>query len=182
LIKKYPFLNHCNSWIVINVNAGELCIHRRWPKQYFVTIIEALQKRTEAGIFLIGNENELGYTTELINMLGDTVRIVNLCGQIKIDQLIDLLMKCKLFITNDSGLLHIATVMEVNTVSFFGPETPALYGPIAGKHYVFYGDTYCSPCINIYNSKLSLCKDNICLTAISPKMVLKVLSEYFQLI
>jgi len=69
------------------------------------------------------------------------------------------------------------------TISFFGPETPYLYGPQDCCHHIFYSDIFCSPCINIFNSKSSDCQENICLKKITPASVLKVIEEkYIKLI
>ena len=90
-----------------------------------------------------------------------------MCGKINISQLITVLGYCDLFITNDSGPLHLAMILDIPTISFFGPETPVTYGPQGEKHTVFYEDIYCSPCINIYNAKSTKCTNNICLKRVS---------------
>lgn len=76
---------------------------------------------------------------------------------------------------NDSGPLHLGCAMDVPTVSFFGPETPRLYGPLQGPHRVFFKELPCSPCLNIRNAKLSACEDNKRLKAISPEEVFSIL-------
>ena len=65
-------------------------------------------------------------------------RVINLAGETNLLELAAFMEKCDLFISNDSGPLHLATAMDVRTVSFFGPETPALYGPRGKKHSILY--------------------------------------------
>ena len=67
--------------------------------------------------------------------------------------------------------------LGIPTISFFGPETPSLYGPVSGEYYVFYKNIYCSPCLNIYNTKNSDCKNNECLKLIKPGEVLELIKS-----
>ena len=93
--------------------------------------------------------------------------LIDLCGVIGLEQLVLLLQRSHLFIGNDSGPLHLAAAAGIPTVSFFGPETPALYGPRGGAHTVLYKGIPCSPCLNVYNSKdNSSCRNNVCMKSI----------------
>jgi ADP-heptose:LPS heptosyltransferase len=81
-------------------------------------------------------------------------------------------------ISNDSGPLHIAAALGIPTVSFFGPESPLLYGPRGNGHTVFYAGIYCSPCLNVYNAKQAMCSgDNTCMQAITPEQVISALLQ-----
>ncbi|NQT46577.1 MAG: glycosyltransferase family 9 protein [Candidatus Omnitrophica bacterium] len=170
-------LEEANSLICVNVNAGDLSLHRRWPKDYFAEVIKELIKRPDVAVVLIGAGSDVEYVSELKRLLPPSSRIVDVSGGTDIKELIGLFAKSKLLITNDSGPFHLAEVIGLPTVSFFGPETPYLYGPIDKKHYVFYEDLYCSPCLNIYNSKMSHCKNNTCLKNIKPGRVIKAIDE-----
>ena len=60
---------------------------------------------------------------------------------------------------------------------FFGPETPALYAPLAsslgGESVAMFAGTPCSPCLTAYNHRTSSCDgDNVCLQEITPEQVL----------
>lgn len=172
-------LTNCDYIICVNINSGALSLHRRWPEEYFRIVVCDLIKKPNVAVFLIGSEEDINYVSAFEKKLPSSEQIVNLCGKITIKQLMGLFSKSKFLITNDSGPLHIAVVLELPTVSFFGPETPYLYGPLGPKHHVFYQDLYCSPCLNIYNSKSSYCKDNDCLKLIKPERVLKVIKDKY---
>lgn len=171
----------CKKLICVNVNSGELCLHRRWPANYFVRLIESLAGIEDFAVVLIGGKSDLRYVSEIEKKLSPEIKVVNLAGKTSLPQLIALFVKANLLISNDSGPLHLAEVIGLATVSFFGPETPALYGPLGDNHYVFYSDLYCSPCINIYNSKMSACANNLCLQTISVDKVLTVIKDKFLL-
>lgn len=167
--------------ISVNVNASDLSIERRWPKESFVELITAvLEIKDNAKIILVGSKNEAAYVKEVYSLFPQRFadRIINLAGNLDIDQFIALLKGSDLFITNDSGPLHIAASLGTSTVSFFGPESPSLYGPPADKSRVFYAGIYCSPCLNVYNAKTAMCGgNNICMKEIKPSDVIKALKE-----
>jgi ADP-heptose:LPS heptosyltransferase len=153
----------------INVNASPLDYKRRWPLESYKELIERILARFEAlRLVLVGATEDVPYVAELLDSLPPHPNVINLCGQISVEQLILLLQRTQLFIGNDSGPLHLAASAGVPTVSFFGPETPALYGPRGPLHTVLFKNISCSPCLNVYNSKNnSFCRDNVCMKSIS---------------
>ncbi len=172
-------LRQCNFFVAVNINAGELSLHRRWPREYFALVVKALIQRDETAVFLIGDKADTEYVAEFKKMLPESSRLVSLCGKTDLEGLIGLFRSCTLLVTNDSGPLHVAETVGLDTVSFFGPETPLLYGPIYGKHHVFYEDIYCSPCLNVYNSKMSRCNNNLCLKTIKPQDVINLIEDQY---
>jgi ADP-heptose:LPS heptosyltransferase len=154
--------------ICININASSLDYKRRWPLEYYRELIQRiLTSFRSLRIVLIGSKEEAPYVAALMSSLPPSPHLVNLCGLISVRQLVLLLHRSHLFIGNDSGPLHLAAAAGIPTVSFFGPETPALYGPRGDSHTVLYKNIACSPCLNVYNSKdNSSCRNNVCLKSI----------------
>jgi len=179
IVKADKELANCNFFVCVNINAGELSLHRRWPGEYFTKVVNELIRRPGTAIFLIGTDKDTGYVSEFKKTLAPSSRVVDVCSKTNIKELIGLLAGSNLLITNDGGPLHLADVLGLPTIAFFGPETPYLYGPLNKKNYVFYDDLYCSPCLNIYNSKVSRCRNNICLKDIKPEEVLRVIKEKY---
>ncbi|MFH1905661.1 MAG: glycosyltransferase family 9 protein [bacterium] len=175
-IEKLFKTNHVNDselLVSMNINTNSLFYNRRWPKENFAQLSKRLLERKNIRIFLIGGKEDKEYVESFQRLLKFPAQVINLCGQITIGELIALLERCHLLIGNDSGPLHLAAALRLPTVSFFGPETPFLYGPVGSEHSVFYKDLPCSPCLNVYNVKSSDCKDNKCLKAITVEEVWK---------
>jgi len=107
------------------------------------------------------------YVQALAAKLTVAADVRNLVGKTSLEELLMLLPHTELFVGNDGGVLHMAAIAGVPTVSFFGPETPQLYGPVGEVVSVFYTGVPCSPCLNVYNSKESQCRDNLCLRHLS---------------
>ena len=55
--------------------------------------------------------------------------IKNFCGKLNLSEVLACLKECKLFIGNDSGLMHIAASSGIPTIGLFGPSLESRYGP-----------------------------------------------------
>ena len=153
--------------IAMNINASSLCLERRWPIERFAELSRRILENFPCRIVLIGSRSEMPYSTRLMEMTGKDPRVVNLAGVLDIGMLALLFSRVVMFITNDSGPLHIAVSTNTPTVSLFGPEIPERYGPQGGTHDVLYSGLYCSPCLNAYNQKIASCGgDNECMKRI----------------
>jgi len=143
--------------IMVNINSSYLSYERRWPLEYFVELINKIINSHNITIICIGSKNEREYVQKCCDLLDQKDKVFNFAGDLTIEELCALLTRSLLLITNDSGPLHFAAVLEVPTISFFGPETPVLYGPIGNNHVVFFKDIYCSPCLRVFTNKTSRC-------------------------
>lgn len=161
--------------VVVNINASDLCLNRRWPMPYFQELLRGLAVAEEfqgKAFVLIGGPEDVAYVDDCMSGLADLPAVCTLAGKTSLDELAALLSETALFIGNDSGPLHLAEAYGVRSLSFFGPETPHLYGPRGTEHRVFYTRPHCSPCLNVFYSKENNCRDNICMKRIAPEMVL----------
>jgi len=156
-------------FVCLNPNCGEIALTRRWPVENFVKLAKlVLEEWPDVGVAFIGSAREKEFVAPIVRDVG-CERAVDLSGKLSIEELAHLLDRAKLMVTNDSGPLHLALAMGTRTVSFFGPETPVLYGPVGDGHKVFFRDIDCSPCINVHEDKSFRCtrKSSVCLEAIA---------------
>jgi ADP-heptose:LPS heptosyltransferase len=180
VLKKFGINRNNSPVVVLNVNASELCIERRWPAEKFVELSEYLLRTYNAKLVFIGADFDYDYVQGVVSKISNKENIFNVAGRTTLNDLINLLVASDLFISNDSGPLHLASLLGKPSVSFFGPETPKLYGPLNGRHVVLYKDVYCSPCLNVYNAKTSACNgNNICMQAIKVDEVINEIEKNF---
>jgi lipopolysaccharide heptosyltransferase II len=167
--------------IGFNVNVSDLSPERRWPRQEFQSLAKALMADLPAKFVFIGAPVDRPYVQDVLAGMGGAAdKVVNLAGRTSLGELLGVFTRLSLLVTNDSGPLHIAAALGVPTVSFFGPETPVLYGPRGGECLIFYKGIYCSPCLSVFNAKTAPCKGrNICMQAISSQAVLEAMRERF---
>jgi len=174
LLKKKSLID-AKPIVAVNINASSLCLLRRWPKEYFVALATGLIADYSAHIIFIGSREDTRYVSSAIALFSPEQKKYahNFSGKLSLEQLACLLKKMSLFISNDSGPLHLAAYLGIPTVSFFGPETPLIYGPEGEFHIVFYRGLSCSPCIRVKNYKFAQCTHGQrCLRKITPRQVL----------
>ena len=141
----------------MNPNASTMALARRWPVENFVALLDRIEQAGLPPAALIGSPDEAAHVERVRAAARRPNRVFNLAGRLNLAELIAALRRARLLVTNDSGPLHLAGALGVPTVSLFGPETPALFGPRGDRHIVLYRGIDCSPCISIYNAKTVRC-------------------------
>ena len=104
---------------------------------------------------------------------------VNLSGYTdSMRHLLALFHRASLLIANDGAPGQFAAITPLPTVMLFGPETPALYKPLAPNVHAMHISLSCSPCLTAYNHRNSPCDgDNQCLKLITVEQVLQKAHE-----
>jgi ADP-heptose:LPS heptosyltransferase len=134
------------KYIVINPNASDLRIERRWEKSKFITLIKQIaQEYKDYTIYLIGSQSENPFNQSIKNELLSYDKVINMAGKTNILELIALIKNSSFVITNDSGPMHIAFACETPTICLFGPCSPEQYGFVRNT-LIIYKRVYCSPC------------------------------------
>ncbi|MBW2649289.1 MAG: glycosyltransferase family 9 protein [Deltaproteobacteria bacterium] len=73
--------------------------------------------------------------------------LIDIAGKTSLKEAIALIARCDLFISNDSGLMHLAGALGVPLVAIFGSTNPTTTSPVGEKSVVIYKDVSCSPCL-----------------------------------
>jgi ADP-heptose:LPS heptosyltransferase len=137
-------------YIVINPNASDLRIERRWPAERFIELVRSLsRKHPELRMFLIGSAGEAAYVGEIYRRLEleHEEQVINTAGRLSLGELFALISRSRLVITNDTGPMHISFSLGRPTVCLFGPASPTQYGDNPNAFGV-YQNLYCSPCVH----------------------------------
>lgn len=153
--------------VAMNVNASALARERRWPREQFARIAARLSATFGAQVVLIGSAAERDYTDGLVRELPRPAAVTNLAGRLTFGELVALVDRSEVLVTNDSGPLHVASALDVPTIALFGPETPVRYGPLATEQLTLYAGLACSPCMSVENRKTVNCRyDALCMRSI----------------
>jgi ADP-heptose:LPS heptosyltransferase len=171
-IKKIYTLDK-NDIYVVSPDVGKVLAVRNYPKDYLVEVIRKLLKYNKRAIaVLIGIDENMPICNYIEKHVNDE-RCINFCSQTEsIFELMELLSLSKLVITNDNGHAHFAAMAETKTIALFSTDSPFMYGPL-GKCVILYSHFHCSPCINAFNHKSSVCNNNLCLQSIKPDTVVR---------
>ncbi len=149
--------------IYINTRHGGNAVQREYP--YWDTVIRGLlSELPDTTIYVDGQTNVQDPRVLLVTDLPFKKRI-------------RMLQESRLLITIDTGLLHIASLLDVPTVALFGPQTPKRYGSLATKHVNIYHEWPCSPCILDYLGKIPkkcpIAHPAPCMASIDPAEVIE---------
>jgi ADP-heptose:LPS heptosyltransferase len=164
------------KWVIFNCAGGEFLPQRRWPQMYYAKLAQMiLDKHPEVTILLTGSPSEFG-EVDPIRVLSSRARCLNFAGRVKFEDLTALYSISNLMLSNDSGPAHFASLTDIPTYVFFGPETPKLYGSL-GQFTALYANYACSPCVSAFNHRKTACTDNKCLQHITPEHVYKTIES-----
>jgi len=164
------FNQKINKIILINPNASELLIQRRWPQQNYTQLIKMILDKCSCAIVLITGDPREREEAQLLKDNVQNDRCINFAGKVTFAQLPLLYSASEFMVTNDSGPAHFAAITDMPTFVIFGPETPALYGSL-GNTTPIYAGLACSPCVSASNHRKTACTDNVCLQVIKPDQV-----------
>jgi len=153
--------------ILLNPNASDLLPLRRWPALRYVELARRLLERySDLFIGFTGAPAEAAPNNRLADEVGSS-RVIALAGKTTLRQVLVLYTRSEILVTNDSGPAHFASMTPIRVVTLFGPETPALFSARSPNTTVLWAGIACSPCVNAYNNRQSVCRNNLCMQAIT---------------
>ncbi|NOX17304.1 MAG: glycosyltransferase family 9 protein [Chlorobi bacterium] len=118
-------LNKAERMVGLHVGAGKPL--NRWSLDNFKEVIAYLRNEFEAKIFLTGSDADAHVIENLFEKLGEKLPVFM---NRTIPQLAALIDESDLFITNDTGVLHVAAATNVPQISIFGPTNPKNWGAV----------------------------------------------------
>src|SRR5882672_7232600 len=165
--------------ILLNPNASDLLPLRRWPPLRYVELARRLLERyPELFIGFTGAPGEATSNNQLADEVGSS-RVITLAGKTTLRQVLALYMRSEILVTNDSGPAHFASMTPIRVVALFGPETPALFATRSPNATALWAGIACSPCVNAYNNRQSVCRNNLCMQAITVDDVFKEVAHIY---
>ena len=117
---------------------------KRWLPERFAEAAAKVAAQTPVQWVLFGTPKDAEIGEQIATSLGDSC--VNRIGQTTLDQLILALRDCRLLLTNDTGTMHLASLLGVPVVAIFGSTEPGLTGPLGDRHIILRHHVECSPC------------------------------------
>ena len=160
--------------ILIHPGEGNLPI-REWPLESFIALCRRLLEEGNL-IVIVGNEGTSKKARLIYEALNDK-RCVNLTGKTRLPQIFALFYISKALVASDCGLAHLAALTPLRQFVIFGPESPAVFGPNSSGSCVVYSGLPCSPCLSVFNHRISSCKDAKCLKMVTPEHVYSLVKK-----
>jgi heptosyltransferase-2 len=121
---------------------------KRWLPERFAEAAITIARERGAPVAVFGSKEEVGIC-ETVRALVATAGVAceNFAGKTELDEFIEMTSGCELFLTNDSGAMHVASALGVPTVAVFGATDDEATGPTGEWSRVVRHSVECSPCL-----------------------------------
>ena len=118
---------------------------KKWYPERFAAVADRLIDDTGAQGLLFGSAGD----RESAEAVARNARrpLIDIAGKTSLREAIVLIDRCRLFISNDSGLMHVAGALGIPTIAIFGSTNPVTTSPVGEKSVVIHHDVDCSPCL-----------------------------------
>jgi ADP-heptose:LPS heptosyltransferase len=142
----------------------------RWPKENFLYLARALISKLDAFIILIGGTDASGVSRYLEGGLGKDC--LDMCGRATFMQSAEIISRCALLVSVDSGPLHMAAALGVPVAGIFtARDYPNCWFPYGEGHKIMRHDTDCQVCLK------TECGSMECIKSINPEEILGACKE-----
>jgi heptosyltransferase-2 len=132
--------------IVIGVSPGAAYgTAKRWLPERFAESANRVAGELGAGVAIFGSKDERPLCESVAAMIAGPAK--NFAGETSLAEFIDLAAACRVYLTNDSGAMHIASALGVPTVAVFGATDDQATGPTGPLAKVVRETVECSPCL-----------------------------------
>jgi heptosyltransferase-2 len=133
---------------VVFAPGAEFGAAKRWPPRHFGALAQALlSEQPEAQLALLGSPKDRDSCDEVIAHAGAAGQAIqNLAGKTKLDEAIAIMARATAVVSNDSGLLHIASSLNRKVIGLYGSTDPDYAPPLADVARALSLRLACSPC------------------------------------
>lgn len=132
--------------VTAGINAGSAWHTKRWPAEKWGRLVRKLAAARGGKVLLVGGPGEKEWNAEIERLAGPE-NCLNLTGRTTMPELMEAIRPLKVFISNDSGPMHIAVALGVPAVGIFGPTTRELgFFPYGPRNRVVETPLACRPC------------------------------------
>ena len=161
---------------ILGINpGGSYGSAKRWYPKQFAKI--AIEMSENFDIFIFGGVNEIEFAIEIENNLkrNNISNYLNLAGKTSISELTNYISNLDIFITGDSGPMHIAASLDIPTIALFGPTNPIETSQWKNPHSLIIKKTLeCQPCMK----RTCPLKHHNCMKLIEVREVIDSISEF----
>lgn len=146
---------------------------KRWLPERFAEAATRVAAAAGASVAIFGSKDERDLCQTVATAIGARTR--NFAGETTLAAFIEMAAACRVYITNDSGAMHIASALGVPTVAIFGATDDAATGPTGPLARVIRQPVECSPCL-----KRECPIDHRCMTRVEAARVAQTALDLFK--
>jgi ADP-heptose:LPS heptosyltransferase len=143
---------------------------RSWPAPRFLALIDRILAELDHDVVVLGGKHEAAELSQFTERFGSSGRVTCLASDAFIESAV-LIGTATLLVGNDSGPLHLASVLGIPAVGVYGPSDPCHTAPPSVK--AIYHRVGCSPC----GQRRCIRQEDPCLSGIGVDEVMSSLAE-----
>jgi lipopolysaccharide heptosyltransferase I len=152
------------------LNPGARWMTKRWPPEHFAVVGRLAVAELGAGLVAVGASEDRPLVDSIRTALGP-IGMLDLCGKTSLPRLAALAAEADLFVSNDTGPLHLAAAAGARVVGIFTCTDPGRTGPYGDRARVVASKIGCAA------SYLKTCDRLDCMTELTPARVWRVVRE-----
>ncbi|HEX2929958.1 MAG TPA: lipopolysaccharide heptosyltransferase II [Candidatus Binatia bacterium] len=161
--------------LLIGINPGSIWPTKRWAPSGFAELIQMLREKFDCQIVIFGGADDKDVVDAVQSRCGGAG--ISLAGRIDLRELPAAISRCAVFVTNDSGPMHVAVGRKVPTVAIFCATTPSLgFYPYTDNAIVVEKALSCRPCASHGGRRCPLGTED-CIRQIGSAKVLAAVEE-----
>lgn len=154
----------------IAMNPGAKRPTNRWPKERYAEVGKILAKKYKYKILITGGPGDAELARWIANEIGESAFVI--AGKTSLMQSAELLKRCKVLITNDTGTMHLATAVGIPVVAIFSArDFPGKWYPYGTDNVILRENVDCEVCYRLNCDSLK------CLNMISVDKVLEAVRK-----
>ena len=147
---------------------------KEWFPERFGELALRISGEIGARLLILGSAGDRAAASRIGEIAGSAV--VDLAGKTSLAQALALISRCRVFVTNDSGLMHAASALAIPLVAIFGSTDPVRTGPLGRHSRVVSKPLPCAPCL-----KTQCPTKRECMQAITVEEVFREVKELWGL-
>jgi lipopolysaccharide heptosyltransferase II len=162
----------------VAIHPGASIPERRWPPERYAEVAAQLAAQG-VGIAVLGGSEDVKAAAAIAERLAGQPA-VNLAGKSTLAQAAAIVAQVDVYVSADTGVLHLAYAVGTRTVHLFGPGVLSKWGPPGHRFRSIAADAPCSPC-TVYGYTPPCNQGNVCMLRIEPARVVREVLEQLAL-
>lgn len=166
-------LNIASNTLIIAFNPGSHDLFKQWPASAFIELGQMLYHNLGAQILIIGGPKETHLATHIAKNIPQAKTVA---GLFSVKEMAAFFSYLDIFITNDTGPMHVAFATKTKTIALFCPTDPHFCGPLGLSNVIVIKETKsCTPCLG------KKCREPFCMLQISAKTIFYKIKNLLQI-
>ena len=143
---------------------------KRWSPERFAAVADRAVRQWNAQVVVFGSGREREIADRVCGQMKS--KALNLAGKTSLKEAMAIISLCRFFVTNDSGLMHVAAGLNIPLVAVFGSTDSVATGPRGGHSRIVKHDVPCAPCLQPECNR-----DHLCMRAITTEQVWQAMEK-----